>query len=162
LNSVYNQSDSTILILDNSITGMTGHQQNPATGRDIRLREAPAIDLEALCRVLGQPRCVSLTGGHWQVEQVVSEEVARPGVSVVIARRPCALIPTGKGRPENAVQLDRDRCRRCKACIRIMCPALTPDRTGIPSSTPTAATAAVVLRVCRFDALKLGGDRHDQ
>ena len=69
LNSVYNQSDSTILILDNSITGMTGHQQNPATGRDIRLREAPAVDLEALCRVLGAASVrVVDPADTWQVE----------------------------------------------------------------------------------------------
>ncbi|MDD4744831.1 MAG: indolepyruvate ferredoxin oxidoreductase subunit alpha [Eubacteriales bacterium] len=161
LNSVYNHSDSTILILDNSITGMTGHQQNPATGRDIRLREAPAVDLEALCRVLGAASVrVVDPADTWQVEKVVSEEVARPGVSVVIARRPCALIPTGKGRPENAVQLDRDRCRRCKACIRIMCPALTAGPDGYPVIDPNSCNGCgLCIRVCRFDALKLGGDR---
>jgi indolepyruvate ferredoxin oxidoreductase alpha subunit len=161
LNSVYNRSDSTILILDNSITGMTGHQQNPATGRDIRLHEAPAVDLEALCRVLGAASVrVVDPADTWQVEQVVSEEVARSGVSVIIARRPCALIPTGKGRPENAVRLDRDRCRRCKACIRIMCPALTAGPDGYPVIDPNSCNGCgLCVRVCRFDALKRGGEQ---
>ncbi len=161
LNSVYNRSDSTILILDNSITGMTGHQQNPASGRDIRLHEAPAVDLAELCRVLGAATVREVDPADTkQVEKAVAEEVARNGVSVIIARRPCALIPSGKGSPQQVVRLDRDRCTRCRACIRIMCPALTAGPDGFPVIDPTTCNGCnLCVRVCRFGALSGGGEK---
>jgi indolepyruvate ferredoxin oxidoreductase alpha subunit len=159
LNCVYNQSDSTIIILDNSITGMTGHQQNPSTGRNIRLQDAPAVDLAVLCRALGVSSVREIDPADTRLaEQVIAEEVARPGVSVVIARRPCALIPAGRGTPERAVRLDRDRCKRCKACIRIMCPALVAGPDGYPVIDANSCTQCnLCVRVCKFDALHEGG-----
>ena len=133
LNCVYNQSDSTVIILDNSITGMTGHQQNPSTGRDIRLQTAPAVDLAALCRALGVASVREVDPADtWQSQAAVQEETARPGVSVIIARRPCALIPAGRANPAGAARVDLARCKRCKACIRVMCPALTIGPDGYP------------------------------
>ncbi len=160
LNCVYNQSDSTIIILDNSITGMTGHQQNPSTGRNIRLQSAPAVNLEALCRELGAAsvRIVD-PADTWQVEAVVKEETARSGVSVIIARRPCALIPAGRANPEKAVRVDTGSCKKCKACIRIMCPALVSGPEGYPVIDPASCTGCnLCVRVCKFDALKQGGE----
>lgn len=158
INCVYNQSNTTILILDNSITGMTGHQQNPATGRDIRLQAAPAIDLEELCRVIGVPSVRVITPSKtWEAEKIIGEEMARAGVSVVIARQPCALIPTGRGRPEDVVQLDEQKCTRCGACIRIMCPALVKGPDGYPQIDPiTCNGCGLCIEVCRFDALRKG------
>lgn len=160
LNSVYNQSDSTLLILDNSITGMTGHQHNPSTGYDLHQQPAPAVDLEMLCRTLGarsvrvvdpaDPECAA---------RVVSEETGRKGVSVVIARRPCALIPQGRGQKEQAVFLDRERCTKCGACIRVYCPALTQGDDGYPVIDAVSCNGCgLCVRVCPFDALRLGGE----
>jgi indolepyruvate ferredoxin oxidoreductase, alpha subunit len=160
INSVYNRSNSTILILDNSITGMTGHQENPSTGYDIRHQPAPAIDLAELCRVIGVPsvREVNPTDTA-QAERVIREEMDRDGISVVIARYPCALIPGGRGTPETAVRVDRELCRRCRACIKIMCPALTADPDGYPVIDPEICNSCeLCVRVCRFEALEKGGN----
>ena len=163
LNSVYNQSDSTIIILDNSITGMTGHQQNPSTGLDIHLRQAPAVDLEALCHVLGVRSVRVVDPADTRAsEQVIGEEIKQPGVSVIIARRPCALIPQGRGTKELLAVLDQSLCTRCGACIRIMCPALTKGPDGYPVIDPnTCNGCGLCVRVCRFQALKQGGVQHD-
>ncbi|HBP38045.1 MAG TPA: indolepyruvate ferredoxin oxidoreductase subunit alpha, partial [Clostridiales bacterium] len=160
INSIYNQSNSTVIILDNSITGMTGHQQNPSTGLSIRLQPAPAVDLEALCSCLGAASVrVADPADTWEIQKVVSEEVARPGVSVIIARRPCALIPAGRGRADQVVRVDRDLCRKCKACIRVMCPALTAGPDGGPVIDPAACTGCgLCIRICRFGALRKGGE----
>ena len=160
INSVYNQSDSTILILDNSITGMTGHQQNPSTGRNIRLQQAPAIDLAELCRVIGVASIREVDPADtWKVQEIVAEELDRKGVSVVLARRPCALIPEGRGTPGNEARVDLAKCKRCRACSRIMCPALLAGPDGSPVIDAASCTGCgLCVRVCKFSALSLGGD----
>lgn len=164
INSVYNRSRSTILILDNSITGMTGHQENPTTGLDIRHQPAPSIDLEALCRVIGADsvQVVDPTD-TFAAQTVIAEEMKRDGVSVVIARAPCALIPKGRGQPEQVVRLDREKCRLCGACMKIMCPALVAGPDGYPQIDAESCNGCgLCVRVCRFDALLQGGTDHDQ
>ena len=162
LNSVYNGSDSTIIILDNSITGMTGHQQNPSTGRNIRLESAPAVDLAELCRVLGAASVSEIDPADTKAaETAVFAELEKPGVSVIIARRPCALIPTGRGRPEDVVRVDKDKCTRCRACMRIMCPALVAGPDGYPVIDPDTCNGCnLCVQVCRFDALIPGGEKN--
>ena len=160
INSVYNQSNSTVIILDNSITGMTGHQQNPATGLDIHGRPAPALDLEALCRAIGvgSIRIVD-PADTFGAQAVIKEETVRPGVSVIIARRPCALIPTGKARDGRIARLDRTVCTKCKACLRIMCPALTEGPDGFPVVDATSCNGCgLCVNVCRFSSLKVSGE----
>ncbi len=158
LNSVYNRSASTVIILDNSITGMTGHQQNPASGLDIHEKPAPAVDLEALCRALGVESIrVVDPADTIATQKAVTAALAEDQVSVVITRRPCALIPPGKGRKADVVHLDRDKCTRCRSCIRIMCPALVAGPDGYPFIDPTICNAChLCTRVCRFSALKWG------
>ncbi len=160
INSVYNQSDSTILILDNSITGMTGHQQNPSTGMDIHNQPAPAVDLESLCRAVGVEHIRIIDPADtFGSQAVIKEEVARPGVSVVIARRPCALIPTGKAVDGKIARLNKEACTKCKACLRIMCPALIEGPDGYPVVDPvTCNGCGLCVNVCRFDALKVCGE----
>jgi indolepyruvate ferredoxin oxidoreductase alpha subunit len=153
INAVYNRSAITVVVLDNSITGMTGHQQNPTTGLDIRLQPAPVLDLEALCAAIGV-RSIRVVdpADTFASQKVLAEEMARPDVSVVIARRPCALIPTGKG-TERAV-VDYDKCTKCGACLRLMCPALTPGADGKPVVDPdTCNGCGLCIGVCRFGAL---------
>jgi indolepyruvate ferredoxin oxidoreductase alpha subunit len=146
------------VILDNSITGMTGHQQNPATGLNIRLQAAPAVDLEALCRAIGVTSIqVVDPADTLATQRALAAAMAEETVSVVITRRPCALIPPGKGRRADVVRLDRAKCTKCKSCIRIMCPALVAGPDGYPQTDPTICNAChLCTKVCRFSALKWG------
>ena len=123
-NVAYNQSPSTIIILDNSITGMTGHQQNPATGLNIKGEPAGRIDLEALCRAMGFARVRVVDPYDLRAtEAAITEELSTPEASVIISRRPCALLKKVKHKAPLAV--DREKCIGCKACMRIGCPAIS-------------------------------------
>lgn len=123
-NVAYNQSPTTIIILDNSITGMTGHQQNPATGFNIKGEPAGRIDLEALCRAMGFARVRVVDPYDLKAtETAITEELATPAASVIISRRPCALLKKVKHKAPLAV--DREKCIGCKACMRIGCPAIS-------------------------------------
>ena len=123
-NIAYNQSNSTVIILDNSITGMTGHQQNPTTGFNIKGEPAAAVDLEALCHAIGIRR-VTVVDPYdlQQVMAALKEELAAEEPSVIISRRPCALLKYVKHNPPLSV--DQDKCIGCKACLGIGCPAIS-------------------------------------
>lgn len=158
LNAVYNGSAITLIILDNSITGMTGHQQNPSTGKNIRLEEAPAVDLEALCRSLGvaSVRVIDPVDTFGS-EKVIKEELEKDVVSVVIARRPCALIPTGRAKKGVEVSVDYDKCKACGACGRIMCPALVMGDDKKPMiDAEQCNNCGLCVNVCKFNALEKG------
>ncbi|MCQ2483199.1 MAG: indolepyruvate ferredoxin oxidoreductase subunit alpha [Clostridia bacterium] len=158
LNAVYNESSITLIILDNSITGMTGHQQNPATGKNIRLKDAPALDLEGLCRSLGVAsiRVVDPVD-TFECEKVIKEELDKNIVSVVIARRPCALIPTGRAKKGVEVSLDASKCKSCGACGRIMCPALIMGEDKKPViDAESCNNCGLCVNMCKFDALIKG------
>ena len=123
-NIVYNQSPSTVIILDNSITGMTGHQQNPATGLTLKGRPAPILDLEAVCRAIGVSRVTVVDPYDMkECERVLKEELDAPEPSVIIARRPCALLKSVKHKP--ALKVNADNCVGCKMCLKIGCPAIS-------------------------------------
>lgn len=158
LNAVYNESAITLIILDNSITGMTGHQQNPGTGKNIRLKDAPSLDLEGLCRSLGVSsiRVVDPVD-TFNCEKVIKEELDKDIVSVVIARRPCALIPTGRAKKGVEVSLDSDKCKSCGACGRIMCPALVMGEDKKPViDAESCNNCGLCVNMCKFDALIKG------
>ncbi len=159
INAVYNKSNITVLILDNSITGMTGHQQNPSTGLDIRLQSSPAVDFEALCHSIGVERVrVVDPVDTFACQEMLKEELAVSGVSVIIARRPCALIPIGKGRKEDRTVVNYDKCVACGACMRMMCPALTKGRTGKPViDWDNCNACGLCMNLCKFEALTKGG-----
>jgi indolepyruvate ferredoxin oxidoreductase alpha subunit len=160
VNAVYNRSNITVIILDNSITGMTGHQQNASTGMDIRLNPAPAIDLETLCAGIGVPSIRVVDPVDTDLCRVtIGEELGTVGVSVVIARRPCALIPTGKKKKGRKIVVDTDTCTSCGQCIRIMCPALIAGDDKKPVIDMDACnTCGLCINVCKFGALSQGGD----
>ena len=122
-NIAYNQSNSTVIILDNSITGMTGHQQNPTTGYSIKGDPAGKIDLEPLCRSLGFNRVRVVDPYDLKAcDTAVKEELAAPEPSVIISRRPCVLLKHVKTEPPLAV--DPAKCVGCRSCMRIGCPAI--------------------------------------
>ena len=123
-NIAYNQSNSTVIILDNSITGMTGHQQNPTTGYNIKGDPAGKIDLEKLCRAMGINR-VRVVDPYdlKECDQAVKEELAADEPSVIISRRPCALLKYVKHKAPLAV--NKDKCIGCKSCMKIGCPAIS-------------------------------------
>ena len=123
-NIAYNQSNSTVIILDNSITGMTGHQQNPTTGYNIKGDPAGKIDLESLCRAMGFNRVRVVDPYDLKAcDQAVKEELAADEPSVIISRRPCALLKYVKHKAPLAV--NKDKCIGCKSCMKIGCPAIS-------------------------------------
>jgi len=123
-NIAYNQSNSTVIILDNSITGMTGHQQNPTTGRNIKGDPAGKIDLEALCRAMGFERVRVVDPYDLKAtDAAVKEELAAEAPSVIISRRPCALLKYVRHEPPLAV--DPVKCVGCRSCMKIGCPAIS-------------------------------------
>ncbi len=123
-NVAYNQSNSTIIIVDNSITGMTGHQQNPTTGYNIKGDPAGKIDLEALCKAMGFERVRVVDPYNLkQCDEVLKEELSVEAPSVIISRRPCALLKYVKHNPPLSV--NTDKCVGCKSCMKIGCPAIS-------------------------------------
>ena len=123
-NIAYNQSNSTVIILDNSITGMTGHQQNPTTGYNIKGDPAGKIDLESLCKAMGFNRVRVVDPYDLKAcDQAVKEELAADEPSVIISRRPCALLKYVKHNAPLAV--NKDKCIGCKSCMKIGCPAIS-------------------------------------
>ena len=120
----YNRSNSVVIVLDNSITGMTGHQQNPTTGYNIKGEPATAVDLEALCHAIGIQRVTVVDPYDLkEVTRVLKEELAAEEPSVNISRRPCALLKYVKHNPPLSVA--PDKCIGCKACLGIGCPAIS-------------------------------------
>lgn len=154
INAVYNQGTSTTIILDNSITGMTGHQQNPATGKTLKGDLTAKLDLEALLKAVGVPSVVVVDAYDLkEVERVVKEETAKEVVSVIIARRPCILL-TKKYPP--AFSIDSDKCKKCKACLKIGCPAIENIGGSIRINKELCVACGVCKQLCKFDAIEEG------
>ncbi len=158
VNVAYNESNATIIIVDNSITGMTGHQQNPTTGMNLKGDPCTKIDLETLCRAVGIRR-VRVVDPYdlEQTETAIKEELAAPEASVIISRRPCALLKYVKH--NKPVTVDSDKCRSCKLCMKIGCPAIsmqpTADGKVKAAIDNTLCTGCgVCTQLCHFDALK--------
>ena len=156
----YNKGISTVIVLDNSITGMTGHQNNPANGLTIKGDPTVAVNLEALARAVGfsnvrvvDPFDIAAT------KAAVKEELAKAEPSLIISRRPCALLKTVKH--EKPVVIDEDKCIGCKACLNVGCPALsfTKRENGKALATIDATQCVgcgVCASACKFDAIKKG------
>ncbi len=149
----YNQSNSTVIVLDNSITGMTGHQQNPTTGKNLYGDPAGRVDLEALARAMGINRVRVVDPYNIaECEQAVKEELAVEEPSLIISRRPCVLLKEVKAKP--AIVVDQDKCKSCKMCMKIGCPAIAM-KGGKTKIDPTLCVGCgVCTQMCKFDALK--------
>ncbi|MBQ8942600.1 MAG: indolepyruvate ferredoxin oxidoreductase subunit alpha [Firmicutes bacterium] len=151
-NIAYNQSNSTVIILDNSITGMTGHQQNPTTGYNIKGDPAGKIDLEALCRSMGFNRVAVVDPYDLaETERVIKEELAADEASVIISRRPCALLKYVKHKP--SLHVDTDKCKSCRACMKIGCPAISFKEGKAHVDNTLCVGCGVCQQLCKFDAL---------
>ena len=124
VNMAYNESNATVIIVDNSITGMTGHQQNPTTGFNLKGDPCAKIDLETLCRAVGIKRVRVIDPYNLaECDTVIKEERAANEPSVIISRRPCALLKYVKH--NKPIRVDEDKCVGCKSCMRIGCPAIS-------------------------------------
>jgi indolepyruvate ferredoxin oxidoreductase alpha subunit len=148
----YNMTNSTIIILDNSITGMTGHQQNPTTGKNLRGEPAGKIDLEALCRALGFNRVTVVDPYDLaEVDRVLKEELAVKEPSIIISRRPCVMI---KGTVHKApLSVKEDKCVGCKACMQIGCPAVAFKNGKAAIDATLCIGCEVCTQMCKFGAL---------
>ena len=153
VNIAYNESNATVIILDNSITGMTGHQQNPTTGFNLKGDPCTKIDLESLCKAVGIRR-VRVVDPYdlSQCEEVIKEELAAPEASVVISRRPCALLKYVKHKAPLTVETSK--CVGCKACMKIGCPAISvrDGKAGVDATL--CVGCGVCQQLCKFDALQ--------
>ncbi len=149
----YNQSASTVIVLDNSITGMTGHQQNPTTGKNLYGNPAGRVDLEALARAMGINRVRVVDPYNIaECETAVKEELSVEEPSLIISRRPCALLKEVKHNPP--LKVDADKCRSCKACMKIGCPAIAMKDGKAKIDVTLCVGCGVCSQMCHFDALK--------
>ena len=153
VNMAYNESNGTLIIVDNSITGMTGHQQNPTTGYNLKGDPCAKIDLETLCRAVGIKRVRVIDPYDLaQCDAVIKEELAANEPSVIISRRPCALLKYVKHKAPLAV--DQDKCVGCKACMKIGCPAISIIDGKAKVDATQCVGCGVCEQLCKLGALK--------
>lgn len=153
VNIAYNDSNSTVIILDNSITGMTGHQQNPTTGKNLKGDPAAAVNLEALCRSIGIKRVIVVDPYSLaETEAAIREELAADEASVIISRRPCALLKYVKHKP--SLKVDADKCRSCKMCMKLGCPAISMKNGKAVIDHTQCVGCGICQEMCRFEAIE--------
>ena len=156
INTSYNQGTSTVLILDNSITGMTGHQQNPTTGYTLKGDPTTKVSLEKLCDAVGIKNVVVADPFDVKkLEEVVKAEIAKDEPSVIIVRRPCALLKNVKY--NNNVTVDKDKCVGCKMCMKIGCPAITMREGKMVINKTLCNNCGLCTEICKLGAISLGG-----
>ncbi len=152
VNVAYNATNSTVIIVDNSITGMTGHQQNPTTGYNIKGDPAAKVDLENLCKALGINRVRVVDPYDLKAcDTAVKEELAAEEPSVIISRRPCVLLKSVKTEP--ALKVDEDKCRSCKRCMTLGCPAISMKDGKAKVDATLCVGCGVCKQLCAFDAI---------
>ncbi len=154
MNMVYNQGTGTVIILDNSTTGMTGHQDHAATGKTLQGKVVPAINIMGLCKSLGIEHVQEVNAFDIKkLEEVIKEEVARDAVSVIITKSPCALLKEVHF-PNKCVPVP-EKCKKCGMCLKPGCPALTKNEDGTISIDPTMCNGCGLCKnLCPFDAIE--------
>ena len=157
INMVYNKSTATVMILDNRTTGMTGHQEHAATGKTLKGEDTYAIDLAALCRAIGVPNVIEVNAFDVvALEKILRESTQGDVLTVIIAKAPCALLK-GQKFPEYCT-CDSEKCKKCGACLRIGCPAITKAADGTVKIDPSACNGCgLCTNLCKFDAIKKVG-----
>ena len=155
VNIAYNGSNSTVIILDNSITGMTGHQQNPTTGYNIKGEPALAVNLEALCRSIGIERVRVVDPYNLkECEDAILEELAADAPSVIISRRPCMLLKYVKAKPP--VKVNEAKCVGCRQCMKLGCPAISFKNKKAVIDATQCVGCGVCTALCRIGAMEKG------
>lgn len=154
MNMVYNKSTGTVMILDNSITAMTGHQDNPSTGKTLMGEEAPVMDIARLCRGMGIENVHEVNAFDIvELERLVKQEVAKDEISVIITKSPCVLIKGLKF--TNVCNEISDKCKKCGMCLKPGCPALTKNEDGTISIDDTMCNGCgLCMKLCKFEAIE--------
>lgn len=154
MNMVYNHATGTVMILDNSTTGMTGHQDHAATGKTLQGEPTYAIDIPALCQAMGVKHVVTVNAFDTALlEKTIKEEVARDEVSVIITKSPCVLLDKSK-KPLYAA--DPEKCKKCGMCMKPGCPAMTKNDDGTVRIDDTMCTGCSLCeKLCKFGAIEL-------
>ena len=158
INIAYNKSNSVVIVLDNSITGMTGHQQNPTTGVTLKGDMTTSVDLEGLCRSVGIKRIIEVDPHDIEaVEAAVKGSLEADEPTVIIARRPCIMIK--KAVIKKPLIVDADKCKSCKACMKIGCPAISvkKDTKKARIDDTLCVGCELCVKMCKFDAIKING-----
>ncbi|PLY01492.1 MAG: indolepyruvate ferredoxin oxidoreductase subunit alpha [Desulfuromonas sp.] len=161
MDMVYNQSASTVIILDNRITAMTGRQENPTSGFTLGDEQTFRVDMEQLCRAVGVKHVVSIDPYNIALtRKTIREEMARPEVSVIITTRPCMLVPRDNLERRTPLYVDHDKCTGCQACLRLGCPAITWDAANKKSNIDKIICTGcqVCQQTCGFDAFQKCGE----
>ncbi len=160
MNMMYNKATGTVMILDNSTTGMTGHQDHAATGKTLLGEPTYAIDIAGLCRAIGVKNVVEVNAFDIaELERVVKEETAKDEVSVIITKSPCVLLDKSK---KPLYIAHPDKCKKCGMCMKPGCPAMTRNEDGTIRIDDTMCTGCgLCATLCKFDAIELvkAGDR---
>ncbi len=176
INTVYNKDYSTVILLDNRITAMTGHQPNPASGSTLMGEPANSIDFEKLCRAVGVKHVQTVNPHDIEATyKILKEEIARDEPSVIITRFPCILIPSEKKRTKYPFHTDTDKCTGCTACLRLGCPAIqwqpmSEEEAEVQGRKKTQKGVARIdeatcvgcgqcLTLCKFDAIVKGEEK---
>lgn len=155
IDAVYNRSNITVVILDNRTTGMTGHQNHPATGKTIKNEPTYELDLEQVCRAVGVPNVRTVDPNDLSaLEKTLREELAKEEVSVVIAKRPCVLLTKKLYRGFRV----NDKCKKCKACLKLGCPAIVNGKDGISIDVSLCTECGLCQGVCKFGAIEGEGE----
>lgn len=157
IDTVYNQGNTTVLILDNGTTAMTGHQDHPATGRTIQKTETAQLDLEGLVRAIGIKRVRQVDPLKiGELEKALDEELSFAGPSVILARRPCALIDKSS---RTSFTIDEEKCKACKICIKLGCTGVywLEDEKKARINPELCQGCGLCAEVCKFDAVVEGG-----
>ena len=156
INIAYNKGISTVIILDNSITGMTGHQQNPTTGKTIKGDPTVAVNLEALAKAVGIENVRVIDPNDLEnSKKVIAEELEKDEPSLVISRRPCALLKYVKHFPP--LKVNEDKCKGCKACMAIGCPSISIKNRKAHIDETLCVGCDVCSQLCKFDAIEKQG-----